>query len=132
MQMLLYRTLHRLFNKFELTQPNLIQSNLILSGAGYEIESAQSVTKALQLAQSDAFQLYLIDLSFSDGSGIDFIEAIREFDRATPIVVCSGDAREAVQAEAILMGTQVFLTKPVDPDALAATVSAFAQLRRNR
>jgi CheY-like chemotaxis protein len=97
--------------------------SFILSEAGYEIKSAYTMTEGLQMAQSDEFQLYLIDLSFSDGSGMDFIEKIREIDSLTPIVVCSGDVREVVLAEAISLGAQAFLTKPIDPDTLAQTIA---------
>jgi two-component system chemotaxis response regulator CheY len=96
--------------------------HFILSEAGYEMQSAQTVTEGLQLARSGEFQLYLTDLSFSDGNGLDLIEKIRAFDTSTPIVVCSGDVREAVQAEAISLGAQAFLTKPIDVDLLVETI----------
>ncbi len=86
------------------------------------MQSAQTVTEGLQLARSGEFQLYLTDLSFSDGNGLDLIEKIRAFDTSTPIVVCSGDVREAVQAEAISLGAQAFLTKPIDVDLLVETI----------
>jgi CheY-like chemotaxis protein len=97
--------------------------SFILSEAGYETKSAYTMTEGLRMAQRDRFQLYLIDLSLSDGSGLEFIEVIRAFDRATPIVVCSGDVREVVRTEAISLGAQAFLTKPIDPDTLAQTIS---------
>lgn len=97
--------------------------SFILDDAGYEVETAQSVTEGLQLAQSGEFKLYLVDLSFSDGNGFDLIEKIREFDRETPIVVCSGNLRESVQDEAMRVGVQAFLTKPIDPDQFARTIA---------
>lgn len=109
--------------------------SFILSEAGYEIKSAHTMTEGLRIAQNGGFQLYLIDLSFSDGNGMDFIEKIREMDRVTPIVVCSGDVREVVQAQAIALGAQAFLTKPIDPDGLAQIIAELlnnsAQIQRS-
>ncbi|MGG6270465.1 response regulator [Leptolyngbya sp. AN03gr2] len=104
------------------SQDNCELLSFILSEAGYEIESAQSLIGGLQMARSNEFQLYLIDLSFRDGSGMDLIEKIRKFDAVTPIVVCSGEVREAVQAEAISRGAQAFIIKPIEPDAFAQTI----------
>ena len=97
--------------------------SFILDDAGYEVETAQSVTEGLQLALCGEFKLYLVDLSLSDGSGFDLIEKIRAFDRSTPIVVCSADSRESVQDEAMRVGAQAFLTKPIDPDEFAKTIA---------
>ena len=97
--------------------------SFILDDAGYEVETAQSVTEGLQLALRGKFTLYLIDLSLSDGSGFDLIEKIRAFDRKAPIVVCSGNARKSVQDEAMRVGVQAFFTKPIDPDQFARTIA---------
>ncbi len=110
------------------SQDNCELLDFILSEAGYEIQSAQTTSEGLQLARSGEFKLYLLDLSFSDGNGLDLIEKIRAFDSSTPIVVCSGDVREAVQAKAMLVGAQAFITKPIDPDTFTQTIRALVQL----
>jgi CheY-like chemotaxis protein len=97
--------------------------SFILEDAGYEVETAPSVTEGWQLARSGEFKLYLVDLSLSDGSGFDLIEKIRAFDRSTPIVVCSAYLRESVQDEAKRVGAQAFLSKPIDPDQFAKTIA---------
>jgi CheY-like chemotaxis protein len=95
----------------------------VLSEAGYEIESGHSLMEGLSIAQGGEFSLYLIDLTLPDGSGFDLIEKIREFDAATPIVVCSGDARDSSRNEAEQAEIQAFLVKPIDPDLLTKTVT---------
>ncbi|NJM63035.1 MAG: response regulator [Oscillatoriales cyanobacterium RU_3_3] len=97
--------------------------SFILDDAGYEVETAQSMTEGLQLARKGKFKLYLVDLCLSDGSGFDLIEQIREFDRSTPIGVCSAYVRESVQEEAMRAGVQVFFSKPIDPDLFAETIA---------
>ncbi|MCU0541715.1 MAG: response regulator [Oscillatoriaceae cyanobacterium Prado104] len=97
--------------------------SFILDDAGYEVETAQSVTEGLQLARCGDFKLYVVDLCLSDGNGFELIEKIREFDRSTPIGVCSAQVRESVQEEAMRVGAQAFFTKPIDIDVFAKTIA---------
>ena len=105
------------------SQDNCELLMFILSDEGYEVETAGSVAEGVRVAQTGGFGLYLIDLSFADGTGFDLIERIQEFDLATPIIVCSGDGRPLVQEEAMRVGAQAFLLKPIDPDRLTHTIA---------
>jgi DNA-binding response OmpR family regulator len=96
-----------------------------LEQAGYEVSVARSVAGGLKLARDGAFDLYLIDLRFSDGTGIELCEQIRAFDPRTPVVVCSGDVRESIQGQALRAGVQQFLKKPVALEVLDETLSRF-------
>ncbi|MBW4620701.1 MAG: response regulator [Cyanosarcina radialis HA8281-LM2] len=97
--------------------------SFILDEAKYQIQTAQSVQEAWKLSQTDEFDLYVVDLRFSNGShGFDLIEQIRAIDRVTPIVVCSGDVRESVEEEAMQIGVQAFLRKPIDIDLCVITI----------
>jgi CheY-like chemotaxis protein len=96
--------------------------SFVLSEAGYETEVAYTFAEGLQMAQGSQFSLYVIDLSFSDGDGFDLIDKLREIDPSTPIVVCSGDVREATQERARQAGVRVFMTKPVELDAMERAI----------
>jgi CheY-like chemotaxis protein len=97
--------------------------SFVLSEAGYEIEVACTVAEGLQMARGSKFALYLIDLSFSDGDGFDLIDNLRKIDFSTPIVVCSGDTREATQERARQVGVRAFLTKPVELDSMERAIA---------
>ena len=56
-----------------------------------EVETAQTATEALRLAESARFDLYVIDNHFPDGSGVELCRQIRGFDGRTPLVVYSGN-----------------------------------------
>jgi DNA-binding response OmpR family regulator len=93
-----------------------------LGQAGYEVAVAASVVDALRRAMCEKFDLYLLDLWLADGTGIELCERIRAFDSKTPVVVCSGDVRESVRQQALTVGVQHFLRKPVALDYLHKTV----------
>jgi CheY-like chemotaxis protein len=105
------------------SQDNCELFSFILSEAGYEMESAQSISEGIKVAQSGNFKLFLVDLSLLDGSGFELVEQIRAFDPLTPIVVCSGDGRDSTRDEAMRVGVQAFLTKPIAPDLLTQTIA---------
>jgi DNA-binding response OmpR family regulator len=99
--------------------------SFFLDQAGYEVTVALSVADGLKRASEEKFDLYLLDLRFSDGTGIGLCEQIRAFDSRTPVVVYSGDIRESVQNRALQAGVQHFLIKPVPLDDLHKTVARF-------
>jgi CheY-like chemotaxis protein len=96
--------------------------SFVLSEAGYEVESAYTLTEGLEIAVGSVFELYLVDLSFSDGDGFELIDKLREIDSSTPIVICSGDTRDSTQERAKHIGVQAFLTKPIDLDLMAKAI----------
>jgi CheY-like chemotaxis protein len=112
------------------SQDNCELLSFVLSEAGYEIEIAGTIVQALQLAQRREFGLYLIDLAFPDGSGLELIKNLRQIDPAVPIVVCSGNTQETAQNQALQAGAKLFLLKPIDTDTLATTIAEV--LRRSQ
>lgn len=97
--------------------------SFVLTQAGYEVRSAQSVADALQLIENNNFNLCLFDLSLSDGSGFELLEKIQRINPTIPVIICSGDARNSTRTQAMQAGAQAFFTKPIDFDLLIATVA---------
>ena len=82
-----------------------------LGTLGYEVTATHSVSEGLKLAQSESFDLYLLDSRLADGDGKDLCEKLRAFDGRTPIVFYAGDIRERVMADSDCE-TQGFVMKP--------------------
>ncbi|MCC5638827.1 response regulator [Nostoc sp. CHAB 5844] len=97
--------------------------DFILSQAGYDVESMQSLSAALQLINSNKFDLYLFDISLVDGTGLELLEKVRAIDSSIPVIICSADTRDSIQEEAKQAGAQVFLNKPIDVDFLVETIT---------
>lgn len=95
----------------------------VLTQAGFETECADNAEAAIELAKANQFDLYLVDSWLPDVSGIGLCEALREFDKKTPILFYSGAGFEGDKEHARLVGAQGYLVKPVDGDRLAAEVS---------
>lgn len=52
----------------------------------YEVDVAQSKTEGLRKVESGLFDLYLLDYSLPDGTGLELATLIRQFDEFTPIL----------------------------------------------
>ena len=95
----------------------------LLGRAGYEVRTASGVAEGLRLAESERFDLYILDNRFADGTGLELCRRIREFDSATPILFFSGLAHESDRQHGLDAGAQGYLVKPNDLDKLVETVT---------
>lgn len=94
----------------------------LLTQSNYETKSASTVAETLRLAQSEGFDLYMLDNIFPDGTGIELCRKLRAFDPSTPILFYSGAAFESDKQQAIAAGAQAYLTKP-SIDGLVETIT---------
>ena len=94
---------------------------IVLSEEGYEVRSATTAARALDLASSERPSLVVFDVTLPDLNGTTFAERYRELPNATaPLIAVSGIANLAEEAERI--GIDGFLTKPFDLDDLIGLV----------
>ena len=96
---------------------------LVLTREGYEVLCTESADDALRLAQSEPFNLFLVDNWMPGLSGDELTRRIRAFDSKTPILFYSGAAQESDKDSARASGAQGYLVKPVDMDELVEEVA---------
>ncbi len=92
----------------------------LLNQRGYQVTAAASVVEGVELARTRAYDLYLLDSRFADGTGRELCEQIRAFDAHTPIVFYSG-APPTQQELDLACGAQGYVVKP-SIDTLARTI----------
>jgi two-component system phosphate regulon response regulator PhoB len=96
--------------------------SFLLSRSNCKVTLAESNDKALLLARTNQFDLYLIDNWMPGNSGIDLCRKLRDFDPNTPILFYSGAAFDRDKEQAFASGAQAYLIKPVDNDELVKVV----------
>jgi DNA-binding response OmpR family regulator len=94
----------------------------LLGLEGYEVKIATKVSDALRIAQSERFDLYLLDDLFEDGEGLELLASIRAFDPETPAIIYSADGRESVRRESLESGAQAFIAKPSEIELVINTI----------
>ena len=95
--------------------------SLMCKFTGIEVVAAQTVAEAWRAAQSSHFDLYLLDIRFSDGDGFELCRRLREYAPHTPILIYSGCAFEDDKKKGFAAGASDYLTKPYLGD-LAVTI----------
>jgi DNA-binding response OmpR family regulator len=98
--------------------------NVLVAQRGYEVETAQTVADALEMAKASRFNLYVIDNHFPDGTGIELCRQIRTFNRDTPIIIYSGTSTGIEKKEVLQAGAQDYLLKP-HIEELLQSIDAF-------
>ena len=94
---------------------------LLVSSPDYDVQTAQTVADALELAKSRSFDLYVLDKRLPDGSGMDLCIMLNALTPGVPCIFYTGDAYEIHRQQAIVAGATAYVPKP-DVEALIDTV----------
>ncbi|OLO40277.1 DNA-binding response regulator [Alkalihalophilus pseudofirmus] len=104
----------------------LLQFNL--EQAGYEVETAMDGSTAFDLAQSQHFDLIVLDLMIPEMDGLDVCKQMRLRKVMTPILMLTAKDDEFDKVLGLELGADDYMTKPFSPREVVARVRAI--LRR--
>ncbi len=93
-----------------------------LSGAGHEVDRAESVGQAKTFLQRGSYDLLLTDLEMPDGTGIDLLKAAREVDPSLVVILLTGHATVDTAVEAMKLGAFDYLRKPFPVQELLVVI----------
>ncbi|MFM7151052.1 MAG: response regulator [Gemmataceae bacterium] len=96
----------------------------ILGELGFEVTLAHNGKQALEKAQSQSFDLVLLDLKMPDMDGISVFRAIRKLRSATVGIIVTAYAEHDTEREALSAGAYRVLAKPVDISKLLRLVES--------
>jgi DNA-binding response OmpR family regulator len=101
----------------------------ILESVAYALRrDGFTVSQAGTLAEAEArhgdADLVILDLMLPDGSGFDFIGAVRAERRGKPVIVLSSRDGEVDRVTALESGADDYVTKPFSPREVVARVRA--------
>lgn len=98
---------------------------MLLSGAGYSVQSTESPREAIRFAKEQSFDLILVDNWMPELSGDELTKEIRTFNLSTPILYYSGAGYDSDKQNAKEAGAQGYLVKP---EGIAEVVTEVARL----
>ena len=102
----------------------------VLAPRGYRIDTAATFTSALELIQTQNYDLLLLDAMLPDGNGLDLIAPALERDPDAICIVITGFGSIGMAVEAIQKGAYNFLSKPFTADELTVAVNQGLERRR--
>jgi PAS domain S-box-containing protein len=96
----------------------------LLGYVGLEVDIANNGVEAVEMSRRTRYALILMDMQMPEMDGPDAARAIRALPsgRSVPIVAVTANAFAEDRTRCLAAGMNDFMTKPVDPDLLYATL----------
>ncbi len=104
----------------------------LLRQEGYDVHAAADAAQAAQALQDGAFDLLLLDVRMPGVDGISLLEILRKRGEDIPVLMISGFSTVDAVVQSLHLAADDFLTKPVDPDVLAAKVAELLERHPGR
>lgn len=104
--------------------------NQSLQKESFNVLEADTVQKGLELVLEFEPDLIILDQRLPDGTGIEFIQKLREFSFDHPIVMLSAVDTSNVAVQAMKLGAFDYVTKPVNFDELKIVIEKAMELIR--
>ena len=98
---------------------------------GYDVDSASELEEAQAMLTSDRYDLVLLDLRLTGTSGtegFDLIEAVRDHNPSTPIILLTAYLSPQVERHAIALGANLVLQKPASLPDLSDSIRKLLEL----
>lgn len=106
----------------------LVRRLLVRSLQGCEVVTASTGAEAADLVKQHDFDVVVSDVEMPGMSGLQLLQCLRETNPDLPVLLVTGSPNAAHTSDAVRYGATSYLTKPLDPGAIAAEVGRASQL----
>lgn len=96
----------------------------IMQHAGFEVHEAVNGMEALEKSLCESFDLLLVDVNMPKMDGYEFVRQFRSNPDClqVPLIMISTEAKQGDELKAYEAGANLYLVKPLKPDALTSAV----------
>jgi len=98
-----------------------------VAAAGHAIDWMRTIGDAHAAETSVDYSLILLDLQLPDGTGIDFLKALRGRGRIVPVIILTARDQISDRIEGLNAGADDYLVKPFNLGELEARIMAVAR-----
>ncbi len=102
----------------------------VLEADGYTVTTAENGAEALRVLDRDYIDLVILDVMMPEMDGYAFTEALRKSGSELPVLMVSAKQLPADRHKGFLVGTDDYITKPIDETEMLLRIRAL--LRRAR
>ena len=102
----------------------------VLEGENYTVSTAENGEQALELLDREHIDLVILDIMMPGMDGYEFTRLVRQTDSTLPILMVTAKHLPADEKKGVLVGTDDYITKPIDEEKLLLHIKAL--LRRAR
>jgi len=102
----------------------------ILSKDGYECDEAENGMEALEKAQLNEYDLFIVDINMPVLDGYSFVKRLRAGEGTdAPVIMVSTESEEMDMDLAYEAGASMYLIKPARPDDLLLNVKMLTYIK---
>jgi DNA-binding NtrC family response regulator len=98
--------------------------------AEFDVSVAYSGTEAINLVQSNLYDVVLLDIKMPRVGGIEVLKFIREHSPTTQVIMLTNVVDMKTAFETVKLGAYDFISKPYEPEQLLATVQRAIERRK--
>jgi DNA-binding NtrC family response regulator len=103
-----------------------------LEDKGYSVDEAESLSRARQVFEASPPDAVILDYKLPDGTAVDFLPTLKKLDPSVPVLVLTAHATIDLAVQAVKLGAEQFLAKPVELPALLLVVERLLESQRDR
>ncbi|HFQ60766.1 MAG TPA: response regulator transcription factor [Epsilonproteobacteria bacterium] len=97
---------------------------LFLTRAGYSVDVAHTMEEAEEFTYHKQYDLYLLDINLSEGSGLELLANLRHAEDNTPTIFITALTDMHSISEGFRLGAIDYIKKPFDPQELLIRLKA--------
>ena len=105
---------------------------ILLRNEGFEVTTAQGGKSGLEQIRTGAHDLILSDVRMPQVTGLDILNAAREQDPMTPVILMTAQASLQSAIQAVNSGAFYYIQKPFSNDELVAILRRACEFRQVR
>lgn len=103
---------------------------ICLKRAGHEVSVAESGDRALEILETESFEIIITDLRMpGSADGIKLLTTVKERDLETEVIVVTAFATAETALQAMKIGAYDYLTKPFKVDVINAVIDRALEKR---
>lgn len=105
----------------------------VLRQAGFQVEEAATGNETLHMAAAKTFSLVVLDVNLPDVSGFEVCRLLKSDPRTSywPVLhLTATSVGPKFHVEGLDAGADAYLTQPIEPEVLVATVRSLLRVRR--
>ncbi|MBQ6797801.1 MAG: response regulator transcription factor [Oscillospiraceae bacterium] len=102
----------------------------VLHAEGYRVILAENGERALELLDREHIDMAIVDIMMPQMDGYEFTRTLRESDEHLPILMISARQLPADKQKGFLVGTDDYMTKPLDETEMLLRIKALFRRAR--
>ncbi|MEM7816618.1 MAG: response regulator [Candidatus Aenigmatarchaeota archaeon] len=101
----------------------------VFSNKGFKVVTIPYFKQAQEIIFQEFFDLIIVDFKLSNGTGLNFLKTVREYNQSIPVVIFSGVVTEELEKNAKALGANYVFSKNIDIFEFASKIEKILETK---